>query len=1437
MNSPDRFELRCVASVEGRPSRDLVLKCRADTPALELFRATADFLDIDDPWVVRAEGDVSLDDADDVISHLGLAQGDELRFVQRNGPPQGGEPPQNLETIVVVDGRTAGRRFALRDGMSIGRSADCDVVIADPSLSSKHFQLTVDNDRAITVIDEGSRNGTAVEGVLVLASGVSLEPGAHIRAGRTVFRRGFAKEVGRRAPGPDGFVEFNRPPRIATPEVASSQRIHAPPEEASKSLIPIAATVAPVVVGLAIWAITGSAMSLAFIALSPLIAIWTYIEDRRHGTRNWKTQSAKYRAEVDALATDLATARGDESERRRAAAPDIPALEMRALTIDQALWERRPHDPDWLSLRLGVRDQRSHLAVEFADGGSEALRDEALETIASGVTLPLLPVTMPLGTLGSVGLVGERADVEAVARSFVVQAATLHSPAELAIVAAVSDQAWDWLKWLPHVWVTGAEPTLAADRDRADTMIEALTAEYARRRAERRDRFAEHQPGSGILLLLDERLELSRAKVGELISLCTDPGISVIWLGSESRHLPGGCRGIVEIATDRFAVSLLDSKTGELLDDVVGDGVEDEVARRVARALACVKDSGARAVASAIPRSITLDEVAGLAGDLGVAITRQWSEPYLIPATPIGSKGDAAFTVDLRRDGPHALIAGTTGAGKSELLQTLTASLALGHRPDRLNFLLIDYKGGAAFKDCVDFPHTVGFVTDLDEQLSRRALVSLNAELRRREQLLRDLGAKDLRDAECIDGAATPPGLVILIDEFATLVKEVPAFVDGIVDVAQRGRSLGVHLVLATQRPAGAVNQNIRANTNLRIALRVSDSAESDDVINVPDAARITRDTPGRAFARVGHGELVEFQAAYVGGISLHADRTIEIERFTPLAAGVAKQQAAADDRPTDLRRMVEAARSAAGELAIPTQRSPWLPPLAELVGLKQLESPGHETAGRTVVFALEDIPNAQRQDTFQLDFEKDGGLLVFGAAGSGKTTLLRTIAASLALTSSPDEVHLYGLDFSNGALRSIAELPHCGDVVGGEDGERVERLLHRLAATISERRRGGSSEWAPDRPRVVVLLDDYGGFVSAFEGHQMGVLVEMFDRLVADGRALGVNFVVTCDRRGVIPNALANLFPLRLVLNLSDEDEFVAAGVDFRLARGLSLPAGRALSGAGTEIQIAVVSENPTTTGQADALRAWSSMSRTTTSAARVSRLPTSVDLQPTAIAGVAPIGVGGPEVEPIAIRLDDGHFSIIGPRRSGRTAALARVVESMNAWPAAKLSFHLIAPKVGPLTSLDIWSTAFRGFEECVAGVETLADSLRARGSRAGQLDVVVIDDADALAEELSAECLEPLVDRGEMTGCVFLASFERQAARRIYGGWASAMRKTEHGLLLTPDLEVDGDLLGVRLPRQLLVDMVPGRGFLTRRGNVELVQVARPSRGFLEFADTAP
>jgi S-DNA-T family DNA segregation ATPase FtsK/SpoIIIE len=839
-----------------------------------------------------------------------------------------------------------------------------------------------------------------------------------------------------------------------------------------------------------------------------------------------------------------------------------------------------------------------------------------------------------------------------------------------------------------------------------------------------------------------------------------------------------------------------------------------------------------------VPERVALPELLGIEEITPRWVGSQWDDDVSELSATIGTAAQGPFRVDLRADGPHALVAGMTGAGKSELLQTLIASLATAHPPTRLSFLLVDYKGGAAFKDCTGLPHTVGVVTDLDAHLTQRALVSLNAELQRRERLLRDAGAKDLADMERREPEAAPPSLVIVIDEFATLAKEVPEFIEGIVDVAQRGRSLGVHLVLATQRPGGVVSENIRANTNLRIALRVNEAAESNDVIGAAEAARIPRDRPGRGYARTGHGELTEFQAAYVGGVSRERveDRTIRVRELSLELASRREEEAEVEEE-TDLRRIVASAAAAAEERRLGRPRSPWLPPLEPIVSLESLREPADP--GREAVLGMLDDPARQLQQPYTVDLEAEGSLLVYGASGSGKTTLLRTLALSLARDCSPYELNLYGLDFATRGLKVLEVLPHCGSVITEDDEERTARLFAVLRSTLAERKalfaeRGVFSlselrRVTPEEtvPRIVVLLDGYSGFAATFERVNLGELVEMLPRLVGDGRPLGVHFVIAADRRGAVPNALAGIIPAKTVLRMADEDEFAALGVPVRAFRGAHLPPGRGFLQSGVELQVALAGGDPSGEGQAAAIGELAQEVRrrySGASAPAIEPLPAHIE-RGSLPAPTRPlralVGIGDTDLSPVYTDLSDRHFLVLGPYRSGRSTALRTLVESLRQGTSG-IELHLLAPRRSPLTELPFWTSVADRPQEAEDAAGRLAAELEQRSADVPPV-VLVIDDGDELAESLAAPSLESIVRRGRDGQVRVICACERQAAQRAFGGWLRELRKEEHGLLLAPDPDVDGDLLGVRLPRRSNPVFPQGRGYLVERGELQLVQVA--------------
>jgi len=1441
----ERLALRLAVSSAGQEPTPLELDAPADATLGAALEAIAHALGVDADEVLldrtgrRLPRDVEL-------AEIGLRHGDRLVLTGSHDRARSRRriAAADLE-LAVVGGPAAGHRFPLTPGDHVlGRDDGCAIRLDDPALSGRHLRLRVGDDSGVTVEDLGSRNGTRLEGATLAAEEPQPVPlGAVVSAGRSHLSVEQTAADGHPPPAsPDGTIRFNRPPRVQRRLEPVVRPFPPPPESAQRSRLPLGASLIPLALGLGLYLATRIPTMLFFAALSPLMALSTYLEDRRSGRKGFEQRRREYRKRLAALGEELEEERGRELAARRAASPDPAQLLRRATRLEPALWERRSEDQDFLSLRLGAADRPALFTVRIDQGGDADLRREAEEVAEWYAVAPAVPIELPLGELGAAGLCGPEDRVDALARSLVAQAAVLHSPRQLVIAAALSPARaaeWNWLVWLPHAGVESAPARgLVTSPLGARALVEDVVRVIEERNETAETRFgpARRTGWVSLLLVLDEAVAPERALVADLLVRAADAGVAVLWLAHERRDLPGECAGIVELDAGAPRLSYTDARSGETVSDVSADGLARDLAEELAFALAPVRDTSARA-GGGVPERTALLDLLGLEDASAHWIASRWEEDNGGLRAIIGAGLQGPFEVDLRADGPHALVAGMTGSGKSELLQTLIVSLASAHPPTRLSFLLIDYKGGAAFKDCVALPHTVGLVTDLDAHLTQRALVSLNAELQRRERLLRDVGANSLADMERRDPDGAPPSLVIVIDEFATLAKEVPDFIDGIVDVAQRGRSLGVHLVLATQRPGGVVSENIRANTNLRIALRVNEAAESTDVIGVPEAARIPRDQPGRAYARTGHGELTEFQTAYVGGTGGRRpdDRSIHVRKLG-FDASRGERDAAAVAAETELMRLVAAVSAAAEARNLERPRSPWLAPLPPVVALETLAAPGH--AGREAVLGLLDDPGRQLQEPYVLDLEAEGSMLVYGTSGSGKTTFLRTLALSLAQDASPDELQLYGLDFATRGLRMLEALPHCGSVITDDDEERTARLFAVLRSTLERRKalfaergvfnlsefRRAEPERAP--PRILVLLDGYPGFAAAFERVNLGELVEALPRLVGEGRPLGVHFAITADRRGAVPNALAGIIPTKVVLRMADEDEFSALGVPLRSVRGAQLPPGRGFLAGGLELQVALAGTDSSGAGQAAAVGDLAErLQGRYASAPAIEPLPALVERASLPAPGKplhAVLGIGDTELAPAELDLSERHFLVIGPYRSGRSTTLGTIVESL--WrDGDHLETHLLAPRRSPLSELGPWTSVAEGVQACEDAVSALAAQIDQRPGSATPV-LVVIDDGDELAESLAAPALETIVRRGRDAAVRVVCACERQAAQRAFGGWLRELRKEEHGLLLAPDPDVDGDLLAVRLPRRTNPVFPPGRGYVVRRGTIELVQVAQ-------------
>ena len=748
-------------------------------------------------------------------------------------------------------------------------------------------------------------------------------------------------------------------------------------------------------------------------------------------------------------------------------------------------------------------------------------------------------------------------------------------------------------------------------------------------------------------------------------------------------------------------------------------------------------------------------------------------------------------------------------------------SLAVANRPDEMSFVLVDYKGGAAFQECAKLPHTVGLVTDLDAHLTARALTSLGAEVRRREQLLAGAGAKDIEDYLRLPDTPPLPRLVLVIDEFRVLAEEMPDFISGLVRLAAVGRSLGIHLVLATQRPAGVISADIRANVNLRIALRVRDSADSQDVIETAHAAEISSVLPGRAILRTGGGRPLTFQTARIGGCSTGGRADIEISSVvSPGGPPKLLSTTQAPDGPTDLQRTVAAIRCASMKLGVEPPTSPWLPPLPALVTTADLTGPAHAVNGtpcgpESIPFGLLDLPHEQTTRTVAWDLDSDGHLAIIGGPRSGRTSLLRTIAVQAALAWPTEGLALYVVDTAS-ALGVLTDLPQCGAVIDRDDVGRLNRLIEWLTNQIRSRQQQfateGVSGFAEHRrsagslPRILLLVDGWEALNEVSEDATLGRMTDQLLQVLRDGSAVGMYAAVT-GGRALGTGRVASNFSHRLLLDLADRSDAVLLGMK-EADLPEAMPPGRAVTcPEALELQVA----QPTAELSGPAVSRYFSQAGKQMRAPHVHRFAPipetcSRDDLPADPHQVM-LGVGGGDVTPIGLPL--GGFGeltalIAGPPRSGRTTALTTIAHRLHDRPVCWIDGHGRPPALPHgVDVLDATSP------------ENFAAWLNAHPGGA-----VLTDDLDDLLGSPVDDLLADYLQHGRSSGGIVCATGQSEALMNAFRGAVTELRRRQTGIILQPGRR-DSELLGATLSPGGRPQ--PGRGVLVIRSRAVPIQVA--------------
>lgn len=1417
----------------------------------------------------------TLDPASDLIT-AGLRSGSSVSLVHVSRAPAStgaGRGPA-AAVLRVLSGPDTGREFPLPEGTSsVGRDRDVDVRLTDPLVSKRHARVTVGE--AVEIADTNSANGLLIGGTRVARA--TLTAADEVIIGDTTITVVPLRRAGNLAPS-SPVIEFNRSPRVVRRVPEREIPAPTPPEIPTTGRLPVVAMLAPLVMGVVLWFVTRQWMSVVFIALSPLLMIASWFDQRSQAKKMFAAQKEQFAAATAALEETIGQAKAVERAIRLSAHPSVADCVDAVTRLGPTLWTLRPEHPEFLTLRLGIGTARAKTVIRLPGSNNTRpefwARLEGLERLAA--TVDGVPVVADLRQAGAIGVAGAPDLARPVARGLVLQVAALHAPGEVllcALTSPTSRRTWEWLEWLPHAGAPGGPlggERLADNPGTGMVLLERLEGLVEERLAAGPDGApragrgpldpakagdAEKPVLPSVVVLVEDDVPLSRARLTRLAERGPDAGVYVLWVAGDVAALPAPCRTFLVV--DAAGATSGEVRTGELRHPVAVDPLAEDVAQHLARALAAVVDAGdAGEDESDLPRSVSYSALAGTALlDEPGAVVERWRETGSIavrdgspPARRksdatlhalVGHAGSQPLTLDLRLHGPHALVGGTTGSGKSEFLQSWVLGMATAHSPDRVTFLFVDYKGGSAFADCVDLPHTVGLVTDLSPHLVRRALTSLRAEIRHREHLLNRKKAKDLVSLERTGDPETPPSLLIVVDEFAALATEVPEFVDGVVDVAQRGRSLGLHLILATQRPQGVIKDNLRANTNLRVALRMADADDSTDILGVPLAADLDPAIPGRGAVKTGPGRIVSFQTGYAGGWTTSEPEPVRVD-VAEMAFGTSvvwevPQPTAGPERdpgPTDMSRMVRTITRAAREVGLPAPRKPWLPELASAYDFSRLPN---ARSDEHLVLGVMDDAQSQDQPTVTYDPDRDGNMAVYGTGGSGKSATLRALAVASAVTPRGGPVWVYGLDFGASGLRPIESLPHVGAVVDGDDEEGVGRVLRMIRDIVNDRstryaavRAGSVGEYrvranAPREPRILLLVDGIAPFREAHEFTPSN-LFGVFSQIAVDGRQVGVHVIMTGDRPNAVPMSVASTVQRRLVLRMATEDDYMLLGVPKDVLSPAS-PPGRGVM-EGNEIQVAVLGGSPNLAVQDRELaRLAASMTRQGVVAApRIGRLPSQVSLSelPAADArGAVVVGVDDETLAPAAIDAQ-GPFLVSGPPGSGRSTALVTIAQAVKRARRSVRVMH-IAPRRTSLAGLRIFDTSLASVDAVADAAGQLTEAIEDGRVPAGHLALVV----ESVAE-FAGTLAESAVDR-LVRACLRAEHFVVGESESSTWGQAYVLsppfKAGRRGLLLVPG-DMEGDtLLATPLGRFKRAEFPPGRGFLVAGGRARKVQVAMP------------
>ena len=1067
--------------------------------------------------------------------------------------------------------------------ISIGGTEACQIRIHDPLINNDSIRL-YKKDGKLYIAEESSRYGTYVNGIKI-QNATELHDydffsiigfGFYYKYGK-LYASQSKNVVLKDLPYVDihesksqfQYPCYNRSTRVKSIIPAEKIPVLDPPQEPAKpkgniimQMFPILAMLGITVVLRGVMSDTGSSFiifSICSMGIGLVTSTVSIINERRKFKSDVVTRKQKYRDYIAEKKRFITECRREELEILNDTYYSVPRLSQIVNDFSSELFDRECTDQDFLSIRLGTGQRLSKRPVDYKAQERFQTQDELAtlpEQLAFGfMQISGAPVVVELPECHAIGIVGTEPKLYHLMKIITADLCVRHYYNDAKLFYVVDENnshRISGMRLLPHL----ANEDLGVRNIVCDDESKNILFEYLYREFSRREANKVTAPRIVVFVLRD--MGIKRHPISKFIANASSLGVTFVFFENHKELLPGGCDAVVVLdeneTTGKLVCTSDSTKVQEFSYDVIDDNTAMHFATRLAPVY-CEEIS----LEGALTKNISLYELLGIISADDIDLQARWdtSTVFKSMAAPLGVKTkNEMVNLDLNENhhGPHGLVAGTTGSGKSEILQSYILSMATLFHPYDVSFVIIDFKGGGMVNQFKNLPHLAGAITNIDGREINRSLRSIKAELKKRQALFAQSGVNhiDAYIKKYKQGEVnTPlPHLILIVDEFAELKVDQPEFMKELISAARIGRSLGVHLILATQKPSGVVDAQIWSNSKFKLCLKVQSKEDSNEVLKTPLAAEIRE--PGRAYLQVGNNEVFDlFQSAYSGAPASQDDSAsqsrFEIYRVslsgrrTPIYAK--KPQKSDQHSVTQLEAIVDFISHHCSQNRIAPLSGICLPPLEDFIVYPAVNM-AQSHMQTSVPLGICDDPDNQLQEQVTLDL-LSGNTLIIGSSLYGKTSLLQVIIRGIADQYTPEDVNIYIMDFGSMALGVFEELSHVGGVVLATEDEKLKNLIRLLCSEMVARKEAfakiGITSFASyreaghkDLPHMVVLIDNFMAFRELYPDYDDSLL-----GICREGPALGISIVFTSLQTSGIGYKYISNFSNRICLYCNQADEY----------------------------------------------------------------------------------------------------------------------------------------------------------------------------------------------------------------------------------------------------------------------------------------------------------